>query len=119
MNMQDPRCYSVHVSSSSEHAHSYEGSCGRTETAHLCVNPEFMNSSFLIRLPYAMGTSLKPQTLLTCQLWATPSVEKGVAHVCSEHAVPVARIPMHEGTWINERSRPGYRRRSINFDELY
>jgi hypothetical protein len=87
-SLQDARCYSVHVAAESDDTNCrigagpiQTGASARTETAHLSVNPDFVNNTFLLRLPRAMAASLKPQAVLTCQLWATPTVERGIAHV--------------------------------------
>lgn len=64
----------------------------RTETAPLAINPEFQNSAFVLRLPQALGSSLKPTALLTCSIWAAPTMERGRVHVRSSPQVLAASL---------------------------
>lgn len=77
------------------------GVSARTETAPLSLNPEFMNSSMVLRLPQPMGASLQPQALLNLQLWAAHAVDAGnsdvrfasqapsLTNACCLHTLPV------------------------------
>jgi hypothetical protein len=44
----------------------------RTETAPLSINPNFLNNTFILRLPQAVGAMLQPRALLSVQLWSAP-----------------------------------------------
>ena len=87
--LQEARRY--HVQLRAEHAGGQQrvppsgtdppGSSSRTETAPLSINPDFANSTAVLRLPAPMGTSLRPQALLAVQLWAATDAELAEMHV--------------------------------------
>lgn len=88
LRVRDPRRYSVHVAATAEDSSAtaklHKGCSARTETSPISVNPDFMHKHLMLQLPCALGALLKPQAVLLCSVWATPTLDRGLAHVRQE-----------------------------------